>query len=356
MSVPGRFWVPGPVEVDPDVQAAMLRPVIGHRTRAGHLLAERIQRGLKRMFGIDRPVIVATCSATGLMESAIRSGVRERLLAVVSGTFGERFARIAERCGKEVVRLHVPRGTSLEPAQLESMLDGPPVDAVSLVHVETSTGALAPVAELIPLFRRLGDVVTIVDAVGSFGGMPVTPEEWDADFVIAASQKAMALPPGLAFAVASDRFLSRALGIDDRGLYLDAIALHHAADDGRFPQTPVLPVLHALDRQLERIIEGGIDGRFERHRLMRERVEHWAMHQSNLSIIAPRGRRSDTVTALRLPEQTSSAAVIGLLDDAGYQVASGLDQDLPGVIRIGHMGDGSLDQLSQLLATLDAVV
>src|SRR5690606_36670065 len=109
----------------------MLSPVIGHRTRAGHLLAELIQHGLKRMFDVDRPVIVATCSATGLMESAIRSGVRQRLLAVVSGTFGERFARIAELCGKEVIRLYVPRGQSLKPAQLELMLDGPPVDAVS---------------------------------------------------------------------------------------------------------------------------------------------------------------------------------------------------------------------------------
>lgn len=356
MSVPGRFWLPGPVEVDPDVQAAMLRPVIGHRTRAGHLLAERIQRGLKLLFDVDRPVIVATCSATGLMESAIRSGVRERLLAIVSGTFGERFARIAEKCDKEVVRLHVPRGSALQPGQLEAMLDGPPVDAVSLVHVETSTGALAPVSELIPLLQRLGDVVTIVDAVGSFGGMAVTPEQWDADFVIAASQKSLALPPGLSFAVASDRFLSRALEIDDRGLYLDAIALHHAADDGRFPQTPALPILHALDRQLERINEEGIERRFERHRLMREQVEHWVTHQSKLSIMAPVGCRADTVTALRLPDDTDSASVIGLLDEAGYQVASGLEDDLSRVIRIGHMGDGDGDQLARLLATLDAKV
>src|SRR5690606_6433994 len=177
MSVSGRFWLPGPVEVDPDVMAAMSRPVIGHRTVAGHSLAERVQRGLKQLFNTDRPVILATCSATGLMESAIRSGVRERLLAVVSGTFGERFAQIAERCGKEVVRLHVPRGSALEVEQLEPMLDGPPIDAVSLVHVETSTGAVAPIAELLPVFDRLGDVVTIIDAVGSLGGMAVDPAE-----------------------------------------------------------------------------------------------------------------------------------------------------------------------------------
>jgi aspartate aminotransferase-like enzyme len=356
VSVSGRFWLPGPVEVDPDVMAAMSRPVIGHRTVAGHALAERLQRGLKQLFNTDRPVIVATCSATGLMESAIRSGVRERLLAVVSGTFGERFARIAERCDKEVVRLHVPRGGVLEPEQLKLMLSGPPVDAVSLVHVETSTGAVAPVADLLPLFDTLGDIVTIVDAVGSLGGMPVDPEEWGADFVIGASQKALGLPPGLAFAAASERFLTRALKLEDRGLYLDAVALHHAADDGRFPQTPALPIIHALDRQLERIIEGGLEQRFARHRAMRERIEHWALHQGNMSLMAPTGRRADTVSAIRLPAGTTSAAVIGQLDRDGFQVAAGLDDDLEQVIRIGHMGDASVDQLEHLLATLDARV
>jgi aspartate aminotransferase-like enzyme len=356
VSVSGRFWLPGPVEVDPDVMAAMSRPVIGHRTVAGHALAERLQRGLKQLFNTDRPVIVATCSATGLMESAIRSGVRERLLAVVSGTFGERFARIAERCDKEVVRLHVPRGGVLEPEQLKLMLSGPPVDAVSLVHVETSTGAVAPVADLLPLFDTLGDIVTIVDAVGSLGGMPVEPEEWGADFVIGASQKALGLPPGLAFAAASERFLTRALKLEDRGLYLDAVALHHAADDGRFPQTPALPIIHALDRQLERIIEGGLEQRFARHRAMRERIEHWALHQGNMSLMAPTSRRADTVSAIRLPAGTTSAAVIGQLDRDGFQVAAGLDDDLEQVIRIGHMGDASVDQLEHLLATLDARV
>ncbi len=356
MSVSGRFWLPGPVEVDPDVIAAMSRPVIGHRTVAAHSLSERVQRGLKQVFNTDRPVILAACSATGLMESAIRSGVRERLLAVVSGTFGERFARIAELSDKDVVRLHVPRGSTLEPEQLERMLDGPPVDAVSLVHVETSTGAAAPIGELIAILQRLDDVVTIVDAVGSVGGMPVTPDSWQADFVIGAPQKALGLPAGLAFAVASDAFLARALSIRDRGLYLDAVALHHAADDGRFPQTPPLPLVHALDRQLERILTEGLDARFERHREMRQRIDHWVLHQGEVTLMAPVGRRADTVSALRLPPRLSAAEVIAVLDQDGFQVAAGLDDDLGSVIRIGHMGDATVDQLEALLATIDARV
>ena len=169
-------------------------------------------------------------------------------------------------------------------------------------------------------------------------------------------RRAVALPAGLAFAVASDRFLARALTIDDRGLYLDAVALHHAADDGRFPQTPALPIVHALDRQLERILEGDLAARFDRHRVMRERVEHWVRHRSDVSMLAPVGRRADTVSAIRLPAGHSAAAVIGRLAHAGYQVAAGLDVDLDQVIRIGHMGEAGIDQLDHLLATLDASI
>ena len=192
-----------------------------------------------------------------MMEAAVRSGVREQVLCIVSGTFGERFADVAERCDKQVVRLHVPRGGVLEPELLEQMLDGPPIDAVTMVHSETSTGALAPVQQLIARLRQLDDVVTIVDAVSSVGGMAIEADRWGADFLFTGSQKAIGLPPGLAFAVASERFIERASAIDDRGFYLDVIDLLSAAEESRFPQTPALPVVYALEAQLVRIAQRG---------------------------------------------------------------------------------------------------
>lgn len=354
MSVSGRFWLPGPVEVDPVVLEAMARPMIGHRTVAGHALAERLQRGLRRVFATERPVPLATASATAMMEAAIRSGVPDRLLAIVSGTFGERFARIAERCDKEVIRVHVPRGMALQPAQLADFLDGPPIDAVSMVHVETSTGSVAPVQELIATIRTATDALTIVDAVGSVGGMAVDPDGWDADFVIGASQKGLAVPAGLAFAVASDRFLERATAVPDRGLYLDIVELHDAAAQARFPQTPALPVCFALERQLERIVEGDLQARCDRHRAMRERVEEWAMREAEFTLMAPAGSRADTVSALVLPEGTSATTLVSDLARDGFAIAPGLDDDLDRLIRIGHMGEVTTDQLDHLLATLDA--
>ncbi|MEP6590862.1 MAG: aminotransferase class V-fold PLP-dependent enzyme [Gemmatimonadota bacterium] len=352
MTLTGRYFIPGPVEVSPVVMQAMMHPMLAHRGPDGEALVARIQPGLQSLFATTRPVMLATASATGMMEAAIRSGVRDTLLAVVSGTFGERFATIAERCGKEVVRLHVPRGAVLEPELLARMLDGPTVDAVSLVHCETSTGALAPIDLLLPLLSRLHDVVTMVDAVASIGGSPVRTDEWQPDFIFTGSQKAMGLPPGLAFAVASDRFLARAAELDDRGLYLDVLTLHQAAVAGRFPNTPVLPVVNALATQLDRIAAEGLSARWARHRALRERVEAWVAAHDHCDLLAAAGRRADTVSALQLRAGRSALTIAAELAQLGWQVATGIDQDADRLIRIGHMGDLLPEQLDPLFELL----
>jgi aspartate aminotransferase-like enzyme len=356
VTLSGRFFNPGPVEIDADVAQAMLRPMIGHRGPEARALVGRLQPGLRALFGTERPVMLATGSATAMMEAAIRSGVRDTVLCVVSGIFGERFADIAERCDKQVIRLHVARGAVLEPDLLDKMLDGPPIDAVTMVHSETSTGALAPVDQLIARLRRLDDVVTIVDAVTSVGGMAVEADRWGADFVFTGSQKALGLPPGLAFAVASERFIERARSIDDRGFYLDVIDLLRAAQESRFPQTPALPVVYALETQLGRIAQEGLAARFTRHRTMRERVEAWVARHGRCGIMAPAGRRSDTVTALTLRPDLSATAVARTLAADGWQVAIGIEADEERLIRIGHMGDLRPEQLDQLLAKIEPLL
>lgn len=352
-SPPQRFWLPGPVAVHPEVMAAMQQPMIGHRTPAAEALRARIDRGMRELFQTRRPVALATCSATGLMEAAIRSGVRQRVMCVVSGSFGERFARIAERCDKEVIRLHVPRGEALEPDLLATMLDGPPVDAVTLVHAETSTGVQHPVGELLHLLRPLGDLVTIVDAVTTVAAAPVDPERWGADIVITGSQKALGLPPGLAFATVSDRFLERATELDDRGLYLDLVALHEDAVAARWSQTPAIPQLFALDVQLGRIALEGLEPRWARHRAMRQMVEHWVAGHGCCTLFATAGRRADAVTALQLAAGRSATSLVQALDAEGWQIATTRDDPEDRIIRIGHMGDARPDDLAELLATIE---
>lgn len=348
----GRFWLPGPVELHPEVAAAQAGPVFGHRTPAAAKLLERIQTGIRPLFGTDRPVLMLAGSGSAMMEAAIRSGVRERILCIVNGTFGERFARIAEGCGREVIRLNVAPGRAVTRELMRAMRDSPPVDAVSLVHVETSTGVVTPVEEVLDEIGGGRDLVTIVDAVASVGGMPVDGIVRRADMVLTASQKALGLPPGLAFAVAGERMLERARQADDRGWYLDVVALWEAARDGRFPATPPVPVVNALALQLERIGREGMANRFARHRRMREMVEEWAGTVADCRLLAESGFRADTVSVLELAPGRSAAALMDGLASDGWHVAGGNLDGSDRMIRIGHMGDAAPDDLAALLEAI----
>src|SRR5207245_8990235 len=171
-----------------------------------------------------RPVLVGTTSATGFMEMAVRNGVRHRALSLVNGSFSERFANLVRTCGKECIRLDVPLGCAVEPDMLRDALRRTPVDAVTLVHSETSTGVLQDAEALAAAAREFDDVLVLVDAVTSLAGSPVEPDRWGLDFAFTGSQKALALPPGLALGVASERMLQRARALPGRGLFVDLVS------------------------------------------------------------------------------------------------------------------------------------
>src|SRR2546429_252283 len=158
-------------------------------------LLERLEAPPAGLFRTARPVLVGTTSATGFMEMAVRNGVRHRALSLVNGSFSERFANLVRTCGKECIRLDVPLGCAVEPDMLRDALRRTPVDAVTLVHSETSTGVLQDVAALAAVVREFDDVLLLVDAVTSLAGSPVETDPWGLDFVLTGSPKALALPP-----------------------------------------------------------------------------------------------------------------------------------------------------------------
>jgi aspartate aminotransferase-like enzyme len=322
----------------------------------GAALFESLQPPLRRVFRTSQPVLLVASSATGLAEAAVRCAVEHRVLVVAGDFFGEWFAAIAEACGREVVRLVVPTGRTLEPDHLARLLDGPPVDAVALVHSETSTGALAPLAEIARVVRTRSDALLLVDAVTSIGASPVETDAWGLDFVFAGSQKALALPPGLALGVASPRLLERAHRQRDRGWYFDLLKYDHAARTAWPTQTPALSLIYALERQLGRIeAEGGIEARWHRHRAMLATMEAWAESQSGLHMLAAPGRRSWAVTALAPLAHVSAPDVLRAMRARGYSLADGLGELAGQVIRIGHMGDLTPAYLESMLTELAIV-
>jgi predicted phosphoserine aminotransferase len=356
----GRFFLPGPTDVRPEILQAMMRSMIAHRGQQMVDLLERIAPALREVFCTERPVLLGTCAATGFMEMAVRSGVRHRALCLVGGAFGERFAAIAEATGRDVVRLNVPLGNTIEPEMLEDALKHSDVDAVTVVHSETSTGALAPLKELAEVVLRLDDVLLLVDGVTSIAGSPVHTDEWGLDFVFAGSQKALALPPGLALGIASERMIERAKSIPERGAYLDVVGFQEAAERRQPTNTPALSLLYALSAQLDQIAaSGGIQARWDRHEAMRKTVESWISGRGGelgFSYLPSEGRRSWTVSCLTVPDGRNGREIANVVAGRGWTIGSGYGALKERTIRIGHMGDHTVDRLSDLLDVIEDVL
>ena len=356
----GRFFLPGPTEVHPDVLAAQTRPMIPHRGKDMEALLRGMAEPLRQLFRTKQQVVLGSCSATGFMEAAIRCGVRQRVLSLVGGAFGERFAAIGAACGREVIRLNVAPGETVEPDMLRDALKRTDVDAVTLVHSETATGALAPLAELAAVVHEFDDVMLLVDAVTSAAGSPVETDAWALDFVLTGSQKALALPPGLALGAASPRLLERAKTIPERGAYFDLVTFAEAFAEAQPTNTPAVSLFYALDAQLERIVaEGGIEARWRRHDAMRQTVERWVEERGGrwgISYLPVAGRRSWTTSCLRVAEGQNGRAIAQALGARGWTIGSGYGSLKEATIRIGHMGDHTPAGVQHLLGVLEEVL
>lgn len=212
----GTFFIPGPTEVRPEILSQMTRPIIGHRGKNFEGMFARIEAGLRDVFLTARPVYVGASSATGFMEMAIRNAPEGPILSLVNGGFSDRFAKVAESCGRTVERVTVAWGLTFDLAVVESVLEAKQFAAVTVAHSETSTGVITDVRAVAELAHRYGALV-LVDSVSGAGGAELIVDGWGLDFMLTGSQKALALPAGLAFAVASADYIEAAKNVRNRG-------------------------------------------------------------------------------------------------------------------------------------------
>lgn len=354
------FFLPGPTEVRPEVLAAMQRPMISHRGREFEALFARTQVGLRAVFGTERPVYVSTSSATGLMEAAIRNAPVGPVLALVNGGFSGKFAKIAELCGREVDRLEIPWGGVFDFTEVKHRLHGGHASgayaAVTVVHSETSTGVLTDVSAVARLAREVG-AACLVDSVTGAGGAELRADEWGLDFVLTGSQKAFALPPGLSFGVASAPFIAGAEAVPGRGTYFDLVEFEKFAAKHQTPTTPAVSLMYALDVQMRDMQDVGMPARWARHREMSEETARWVSAAAGrlgragkgLRVLAPEGHRSPTVTAVCTPEGVSGPALVRALADRGFVIGGGYGLVKETTVRIGHMGDHTVEGLQGCL-------
>lgn len=356
----GTFFLPGPTEVREEVMLAMNRPMLPHRGPQFEDLFCRLQERLRPVFKTERPVYISSSSGTGMMEAAIRCAPQGRVLCLVNGAFSERFAHIASMCGREVDRYDVGWGQVHALPQLEQRLSMRQYAAITVTHSETSTGALNEVRAISDCAHRHG-CVCLIDSVSGLGGTELFFDEWDLDYVLTGSQKALALPPGLAFGVASSSFIDRASNLHGRGVYFDLVELDAYARRNQTPSTPALTLFYALDAQLDSILAEGMEARWARHKAMAARTQEWIAQISNetgkkLTNIAPLGSQSPTVSAIRLPENLPAERFTAAVGKLGIVVGNGYGKLKSVTFRIGHMGDHTVQSIQRCLDACSSVL
>jgi aspartate aminotransferase-like enzyme len=356
----GTFFVPGPTEIRPEILAQMTRPMMGHRGREFEAMFARIEAGLRDVLLTARPVYVGATSATGFMEMAIRNTPPGRILSLVNGAFSERFAKVAESCEREVERVEVPWGHTFDMNVVESALAAKQFVAVTLAHSETSTGVITDVRAVTEIAHR-HHAISIVDSVSGAGGAELTVDGWGIDFFLTGSQKALALPAGLAFAVASADFVERAKSVRNRGFYFDIVEYENYAQKNQTPSTPATSLLYALEAQMGDIGREGIERRWDRHISMRDATIEWIYGMSTrrgveMSVVAPEGARSPTVTVIKLPEGLKGPEVLEAIKLRGITVGSGYGKLKDTTIRIGHMGDHTLEGVRRCLHACESAI
>jgi len=339
----GSFFLPGPTEVRPEILQQMARPMLPHRSAAFEKIYARCDAGLRPIFRTTRPVYIASASATGLMEGAIRCAPGGPVLSLVNGAFSERFAQVALSCGRTVVRDDVPLGMHHTPAQVAALLESSGARVVTLTHSETSTGALNDIENIARSVHE-HDAVILVDSVTGLGGARLETDAWHLDFAFTGSQKALALPPGLALGVASEQFIEAAAGNIDRGTYFDLVEFEKYAVKNQTPNTPAISLFYALAAQVEAIALEGIEARWERHLRMQAITIAWATQlgselHPDFGVLAPESGRSPTVTCVTLPATIHGSAVAAAVATRGFVIGAGYGPLREKTIRIGHMGD-----------------
>jgi predicted phosphoserine aminotransferase len=350
-----RLVLPGPVEVRREILDAQTEWMIGHRTPDFAALFERLQEKLKQVFLTASRVYVSGSSGTGLWEGASRNCVRDdqKVLHLTGGAFSGRWADVSRANGKQVDVIQVDWGRAHTPEMVAEALEKEHYDAVCVVHNESSTGVINPIREIARVVGQHEDTLFLIDAVSSLAGAELRFDEWGLDVVLTSSQKALALPPGLAFAAVSDRVLERAGQIAHRGYYFDFLTLEKYLGRSNTPATPPISLMFAADRQLDDILAEGMEARWARHTAMRDTTIAWA-ESRGFGFYAQEGYRSPTLTAVANTRGIDVEAMAAFMRERGFMIDRGYGKIRGETFRIAHMGDMQPEMLDEVLSGLDA--
>jgi predicted phosphoserine aminotransferase len=350
-----KLFIPGPTEVRRDILEAQTEWMIGHRMPECADLIGRIQPRLSQVFMTEKRVLISASSGSGLMEGAVRNCSDKKVLNCVNGAFSDRWREITEANGKVNEVLSVEWGQPIRPEQVAERVASGEFDAIAVAHNETSTGVTNPIGEIAAAVRSAphgGDIMILVDAVSSLGGARIEFDAWDLDVLLTSSQKAFALPAGLAFCAVSERAMAKAKTVANRGYYFDFVTLDKYLAKNQTPATPAISLLYALDRQLEDMLAEGLENRFARHMAMRDVTLAWARGRG-FTIFAAAGYESPTVTCVNNNLNIDIAALNQHLRSQGMIISNGYGVLKGKTFRIAHMGDLQPVDMEEVFAAMD---
>lgn len=354
---PQRLFIPGPTDVLPDVLAAQTAPMIGHRSDEFESLFAKVEAQLQALYYTQNRVYIVAASGSAMHEASIRNCVRGRVLNFVNGAFSQRWHDASKGCDKQAIRTDIEWNTAVKAATVgealtTAMSDGP-VDAITVVHNETSTGVVSPIQEIAATVHEISpDTLILVDAVSSFAGTQIPVDEWGIDLCLTSSQKAMALPPGLAFCAASDRVLARAAEVSGRGWYFDFLNLEKSLKKNTTPSTPAITLMRALSAQLDHIFAEGLPQRFARHQHLAALTQKWAVDHG-FELAAEEGYRSPTVTNVTNNLQIDVEALNRHLAQHDMEISNGYGIYKGKAFRLAHMGEVTEADMQRLFAAMD---
>ncbi len=344
----------GPVHVEAATLQAMTKPMITHRCKEYKELHAGIVEKIRKALGTDMDVFLVGGSATVMLEAAIRNGVNSNSLGLTNGSFGNRSIELGELNGKNVTKVQVPWGKAIKPEDIAGKVTKD-IEAVHWVSNESSTGVFSDSLALSKEIRAQNpDALTMIDAVTSAFAMDLKIKELDPDSVVFGTQKALALPPGLAIMLCSERLLDKAKTVPNRGFYGDLLKIKKQADVDYALTTPPVSLMYALDYQLDKALAEGMQSRYRRHQEMADMVRNWANKKLN-GIFPEEGYQSNSIGVLNKGDLDFDA-FNSKLKAKGYEISNGYGDVKETTFRIGHMGDTTPAMIKSLLSAMDEIM
>lgn len=331
---------PGPTQVPPEVLLAMAQPLIHHRAPECVEIFARVREGLKWIFQTRNDVLILASTGTGGMEGAVSNFLSpgEKALVVNGGKFGERWGKICRDFGVEVEEIQVEWGRAVDPDQVKRALEQDPrIRAVYIQASETSTGVAYNTRAIAEIVSNHENTLMIVDAITAVGVFDIRTDEWALDVVVAGSQKAFMLPPGLCFVSVSEKAWRRAAGIRNSRFYFNFLRERENQEKNQTAYSAAVSLIVGLEKSFQILKSDGLQQIFARHHLLASATRE-AMKGIGLTLFA-RESPSDAVTALCAPEGYDGQAIYrDLRTKYGITAAGGQDHLKGKVFRISHMG------------------